>query len=223
MIRIDVRGMAEVQAALRNLAAEQLPFAMKEALNSTAYAVQKVSRSHLETAFDRPTPLIKKATRVQEATKKEPTARTFIDDQRNVVLTVHEQGGPRSSQRLELFLSKKGWLPMDGRAVPTDKMPLNSYGNPKQAEITNIINGLGVIGRANRLYFVIPFGSTYRGVSPGVYRHTSRTGIVKLYHFVLRAQYRPELKWLPTMEAEARAVLPGFMSAAVRKAIETAR
>jgi hypothetical protein len=226
MIRIDVRGMAEVQSALRDLAEEQLPFAMKTALNSTAYAVQKASRAHLETAFDRPTPLIKGATRVQEATKKELTARTFIDDRRNVVLTVHEQGGPRSNQRLERFLSQKGLLPNGARAVPTRKMPLNSYGNPRQAEITNIINGLSVTDRASRLYFVIEIGSTnlgFSGFSAGIYRYTSRGGIVKLYSLVRRAEYRPELKWLPAMQAEARAVLPGFMRDAVRKAMETAR
>jgi hypothetical protein len=226
MIRIDVRGIAEVQSALRNLAAEQLPFAMMVALNNTAFAVQKASRAHLETAFDRPTPLIKGATRVQKATKQELSARTYIDDRRNAVLTVHEQGGPRGDQRVERFLAGRGWLPGGWRAVPTDKMPLNSYGNPKQAEITKIINGLGDAGQANRLYFVILLRSGTRGIrgmSAGIYRYSSRAGLVKLYHFVRRAEYRPELKWLPAMEAEARAVLPGFMSAAVQKALETAR
>jgi hypothetical protein len=221
MIRIDVRGMAEVQAALRNLAAEQLPFAMMVALNNAAFAVQKASRAHLETAFDKPTPLIKGATRVQKATKQELTARTFIDDRRNVVLTVHEQGGPRGDQRVERFLAGNGWLPNGWRAVPTDKMPLNSYGNPKQAEITKIINGLPGIGgvKGTRRYFVIQPG---RRLSPGIYLNTGGA-LKKLYHMVPRAQYRPELKWLPTLEAEARAVLPGFMSAAVQKALETAR
>lgn len=225
MIRIEVRNLAAVQAAMRNLAEEEIPFAMSSGLNSTAFAVQKASRAHLEGSFDRPTPLVKGATRVEKATKAALTARTFIDDRRNLVLTVHEEGGKRNDQRLERFLQGKGWLPTGWRAIPTGNMPLNAYGNPQQAEVTRIINGLPSIGGISgaRRYFVIPAGRA-RGLSAGVYRALGRgAGVLKLYSFASRAEYRPELKWLPNMEAEARRILPDLMSAAVRRAIETAR
>jgi len=228
MIRIDLRGMADVQRMLRNLAEEQMPYAMMVTLNNTAFAVQKASKTLLTSAFDRPTPLIKGATRVIKATKQSLTSTTLIDPKRAVILETHELGGKRGDQKLERFLKSKGWLPSGHRAVPTDKMPLNSYGNPKAAEVNKIIAGLPSIGGIRgdkRRMFVIPSGGRSR-LSPGIYRTLSKSkgaAITKLYHFVSTAQYRATLEWEVTMEREARAILPDEMQKAVQRAIETAR
>jgi hypothetical protein len=228
MIGIDIRGMPELQRMLRNLAKDQMPYAISSALNSTAFAVQKESRKRLESVFDRPTPLIKGATRVDKATKQNLAAKVFIDPKRESVLKVHEEGGKRGDQTLERYLRSKGWLAAGWKAVPTDKMPLNSYGNPRQAEVKKIITGLpvvsGIRGQARR-YFVVPAGSN-RGLSAGIYRTLSRSGgraIMKLYHFVSRTQYKKRLEWLPRMEVEARRLLPGLMTVAIERAIRTAK
>lgn len=228
MIGIDLRGMPEIQRMLRNLAEKQMPFAISSALNSTAFALQKTSRRQMETVFDRPTPLVKGATRVEKATKQDLVAKVLIDPKRAVVLRAHEEGGPRGDQRLEKFLREQGWLPGGWRAVQTDNMPRNSYGNPRQAEVTKIISGLpraGGIAGDKRRYFVIQ-PATGRGLSPGIYRTKSRSSgaaILKLYHFVSQVQYRATLDWLPTIESEARRILPGIMSQAIERAIRTAR
>ena len=226
-VRIDIRGLPELQSMLRNLAEEQVPFAISSALNSTAFALMPISKQRLQTAFDRPTPLVQKATRVEKATKQNLTAKVLIDPKRAPVLRRHEQGGPRGDQRLERFLREKGWLPGGWRAVPSDRMPLNSYGNPKQAEVTKIINGLprlGGVKGATRRYFVIqpPAGE----LSPGIYRTLSRSSgaaIMKLYHFASRAEYQARLDWVPMMDAEARWLLPARMAVAIEAAIRTAR
>lgn len=228
MIDIDIRGMAEVQRALRGLASEQIPYALTVALNGTAFGAQKVGRKQLETVFDRPTTLIKGATRVEKATKETLTARVFIDPKRAAILETHEEGGQRGDQRLEKFLRSKGWLPAGWRAVPTDNMPLNSYGNPRQTEVNKIINGLpiagGMAGDRRRLFVIAP-GLPAR-IQPGIYRVKSRSGdraIMKLYHFVDRAQYKAILEWMPTVQAEAIRLLPDQAAKAIRRAIETAR
>lgn len=228
MIEVDIRGMAEVQRVLRGLVSGQIPYALTVALNGTAFGVQKVGRKQLETVFDRPTPLIKGATRVEKATKETLTARVFIDPKRAAILETHEVGGPRGDQRLEKFLRGKGWLPPGWRAVPTDNMPTNSYGNPKQAEVAKIINGLpraGGIAGDRRRYFVIQPGLAIR-MQPGIYRVKSRSSdraIMKLYHFVNRAQYQARLEWLPTVEAEAIRLLPEQAIKAMQRAMDTAR
>lgn len=228
MIEIDIRGMAEVQRALRGLASGQIPYALSVALNGTAFGAQKVGRRQLETVFDRPAPLIKGATLVEKATKDTLAARVFIDPKRAAILKTHEVGGRRGDQRLEKFLRGKGWLPALWRAVPTDNMPLNSYGNPKQAEVAKIINGLpragGIAGDRRRLFVIRP-GLPVR-MQPGIYRVKSRSGdraIEKLYHFVDRAQYQARLEWLPAVEAEAIRLLPEQTIKAMQRAIETAR
>jgi hypothetical protein len=228
VIQIDVRGIADVQRQFRLLAQEQMPYALMTALNSTAFAVQKESRKRLETVFDRPTPLIKGATRVEKATKQNLTAVVLIDPKRAAVLQAHEYGGRRGDQRLERYLTGKGWLPAGYRAVPTDKMPLDNYGNPKKAEVNKIIAGLpnvgGVKGQARR-YFVIRSGQSSH-LSPGVYRQVSKgkgATLMKLYHFASRAEYRARLEWLPRMEQAARGILPGLAAQAIQRAIATAR
>lgn len=229
MINIDIRGLPEVQRMLRNLAEEQMPYAISSALNSTAFAVQKDQKQRLPTVFDRPTPLIKGAFRVEKATKQMLTAVVYVDPKRAVILKTHEEGGPRGDQKLERYLRSKGWLAVGWRAVPTDKMKLNSYGNPAQAEVNKIIAGLpgisGVKGDQRRL-FVIPAVAQRGGLSPGIYRTLSRSGgaaIMKLYHFVSRAEYKKRLGFEESARTEAIRIIPGLMSAAIERAIRTAR
>ena len=214
---------------LRNLAEEQMPFAISSALNSVAFAIQKDQKTRLPTVFDRPTPLTKGAFRVEKATKQKLTSVVYVDPKRAVILKTHEEGGKRGDQRLEWFLKSKGWLAGWGRAVPTDKMPLNSYGNPKVAEVNKIIAGLpgigGIKGDKKRV-FVIPAGLQRGGLSPGVYRTLSKSkgaAIMKLYHFVSRAEYKKRLGFEESSRAEAMRILPGLMSAAIERAIRTAR
>ena len=226
MITLDIRGLSEVQRMLRNLAEEQMPFALSSALNSTAFAVQKESRQRIATAFDRPTPFIQSATRVEKSTKQSLTATVFIEPKRAQVLQWHEFGGARGRQRIETWLQGKGWLPQGWRAIPGNEMPRNSYGNPKQGVITQIIAALGqgLSGKAGtRRFFCIPVGSRSH-LYPGIYRVQGRSlRIALLYLFVSQARYQAELKWRETVEASARRLLPGAMNAAIRRAIETAR
>ena len=79
MITLDIRGLPEIERMLRNLADKQMPFALSSALNSTAFAVQKFEKQRIPTVFDRPTPLIQGAFRVEKATKQELTAKVYVD------------------------------------------------------------------------------------------------------------------------------------------------
>lgn len=212
---------------LRSLAVEQMPYAISTALNSTAFAVQKFEKARLPTTFDRPTPLIQGAFRVEKATKQTLTAKVYVDPKRAVILKTHEQGGRRGDQKLERYVRGKGWLPSGWRAVPTDKMKRNSYGNPSQAEVNKIIAGLPSVGGVKgdqRRVFVIP--QQRGGLSPGIYRTLSRSAgaaVMKLYHFVSTAEYRARSEFVDSAHAEATRLLPGLMSAAIERAIRTAR
>ena len=229
MISIDVRGLPEIQAALRNLAAEQMPYTLSVALNSTAFAVQRASRARLEAAFNKPTPLIKGATRVEKATKETLTATVYIDPKRAAILQTHEHGGRRGNQLLERFLVGKGWLPWGWRAIPADSMPRDTYGNPRRGEVNKVITelsaGISGIAGSNRRTFVIRPGQRSH-LSPGIYRIRSRSkgaAIMPLYLFASVAQYRAILNWDGTVEAEARRLLPEEAAKAVKRAMATAR
>lgn len=237
MIRVDIRGMAEVQAMLRNLASEQIPYATMLTLNNVAFGVRTESQKLLESAFDRPTPLIKGATRVAKATKENLTSRTYLDDPRSTILITHELGGHRGLQTLERFLRAKGWLPSGYRAVPMPNMPLDAYGNPRRTEINKIMEALasGMTGsRTTRTtYFLIPLGVGSR-LHPGIYLKSygsSGTGtgnfrvnaISPMYWFTSQPEYQAILKWDETMFDSAVRIAPEEALKAVERAIETAR
>ena len=222
MITLDARGLPEIQRMLRNLAAEQIPYAVSSALNSTAFAVQKQQKARMPSVFDRPTPLVRGAFRVAKATKQSLTAVVFVDPKRAPVMLTHERGGARGDQRMERYVKSKGWLSASGRAVPTDKMPLNAYGNPQVAEVKRIIAGLptakGVNGK--RRYFVI---SNQAGrLSPGIYRADGKA-LKKLYHFTTTARYSQRLGFEESAQSEAGRLLPDLARAAIQRAIATAR
>lgn len=229
MISVDIRGLAEVQSLLKNLAQDQIPYATMVAINNTAFATQKASRARLETAFDKPTPLIKGATRVEKATKQTLTATVYIDPKRALILQTHEEGGKRGHQALERFLVGKGWLPGSWRAVPGAGMPLDAYGNPKRAEVVKVIAelnaGISGIATSNRRCFVIRPGQRSH-LDPGIYRIRSRSegrAILPLFLFVSTTQYRALLNWEETVATEAHRLLPDEAAKAVQRALATAR
>jgi hypothetical protein len=229
MIAIDVRGLDAVQRQLRNLASEQMPYALMVAINNTAFATQKASRARLEQAFDRPTRLIQGATRVEKATKQTLTAIVQIDPKRAVILQTHEQGGRRGNQALERFLVSQGWLPNGWRAIPSKEMPKDSYGNPRRAEVNKIMMELGAgisgVKGSNRRTFVIRPGQRSH-LAAGIYRVRSRSkgaALMPLYLFASVAQYRAILNWEETVTVEATRLLPDEAAKAVRRAMETAR
>lgn len=211
MITIDVRGLDSVQSKLAVLAKNQIPYATMLALNNTAFACQKVSQNVLRSSFDRPTPLITGATRVEKATKENLTVKVLIDPKRRLVLSIHQTGGVRGQKGFE----RKIGLPSDWRAVPTKHMPLNQYGNPDRIVNNRIIAAKG--GKARGIYFIMP--RTRSKQSPGIYQLMSKTKIEKLYHFVRKTQYQPIMLWEKKVVSEALNKLPEETYKAVQRAI----
>ena len=74
MIRIDVRGMDSVQAALSHLATDQIPYATMTAINTVAFRVKNALQAEMRSVFDRPTPWLLKQVTVRKATKQSLTA-----------------------------------------------------------------------------------------------------------------------------------------------------
>lgn len=213
-----------------------MPYAIMMALNNTAFAVRQASQDRLKSAFDRPTPLITGATRVEKATKETLTATVFIDPKRRAVLTTHEEGGQRGLQGLEKALRGAGLLPSGYRVVPARELELDAYGNPPAGLVKNIKRWLAsgaYRASRNRRYFVIPVGSTAH-LFPGIYLEASGssgkgTGNYRmrmhrgLFMIVREGVYSRRLRWAETVRAEAERVLPSEMATAIERAMETAR
>lgn len=148
MIRLDIRGLPEVQRMLRNLATEQMPFAVSTALNTVAFKAKDAIQAEMKTVFDRPTPWTIRQVAVAKATKKNLTAiigtpegikdaqgrnagfsRTTSSGVYERILTPHIEGGKRLARPAEVRLRKKGILPSGWVAVPAPGADLDQYGN----------------------------------------------------------------------------------------------
>lgn len=224
MIALDIRGINEAQRILNGVRADQLAYATARTINNTLFKLRPLSQQRLIAAFDRPTPLIQKATRVSKATKQTQEGKLFIDPRRASVLQVHEQGMARREQALERFLISNGWLPSGWRAVPCRAFPLDQYGNPKRSDIKRLMTVLvsGSRGTRNaKRYFVIRPERSAR-LKPGIYQTLNRE-ISPLFLFVSRAQYRAILNWQGEMEQHAIRILPDEAKSAVQHTMKTAR
>lgn len=141
MISLDIRGMPEIQAMLRNLAEDQMPYAISTALNNTAFKTLQAQKKEIASVFDRPTPFVQKSMWIEKATKENLTATVEANRQTNKVngdtvwnriLTPHVMGAGTGSRRwraAEHRLNKAGILPQGWFAVPGKDEELDQYGN----------------------------------------------------------------------------------------------
>jgi len=138
VISVDIRGMEQVQALLRNLAAEQMPFAISSALNTVAFKVMNAQKKEIQSVFNNPTPFVQKSLWVEPATKERLTAtveasrqtnKTNGDTVWNRILQPHVVGGARRWRAAEHRLNKADYLPAGWYAVPGAGAPLDRYGN----------------------------------------------------------------------------------------------
>lgn len=152
MITLDIRNLDEVQRQLRNLAQEQLPYAMMTAINTTAFKVKSALQAEMRTVFDRPTPWIINQVAVAKATKDNLTAvvgtpegvkdatgkgmgfsRTTSSGVYERIIAPHVVGGSREQRAAERRLTRVGLLPAGWRVVPSEDAPLDQYGNLSSA------------------------------------------------------------------------------------------
>lgn len=148
MISIDVRGMAEVQRALRGLASGQIPYATSTAINTVAFKAKDAIQAEMKTVFDRPTPWLVRQVAVAKSTKQTLTAiigtpegikdakgnnsgfsRSTSSGVFERILSPHIEGGTRIQRPAEVRLRKAGILPTGWVAVPAPDAPLDQYGN----------------------------------------------------------------------------------------------
>lgn len=141
MIRVDIRGLAEVQQLMRNLATEQIPYATMITTNNLAFKVLYAEKAEMQSSFDRPTPFIQNSMWVEKATKTK--LRAVVEASRDVggtvggvrgnawnrILQPHVEGVPRRWRSAEHRLRDAGLLPDGWFAVPARDAPLDQYGN----------------------------------------------------------------------------------------------
>ena len=100
-MRIEIRGLEEVQRLLRNLSEKEIQYATFVGTNRIAYAVMQAQREEVKTTFSGPTRFIQTGIRYEKMTKTQRFARAYWTEERNPYIEPHVFGGARAVKKVE--------------------------------------------------------------------------------------------------------------------------
>jgi hypothetical protein len=213
---IKIVGDKELIAALKGVAAEDVPFVTAYALTKTGQDVKQAEYDEMKRVFDRPTPYALNSLGLKTATKKDLTAEVFYKDFGGTpaerYLGPNVEGGPRRHKSHEKALISAGILKAEEYAVPAAGVKLDSYGNIPGSFLTRMLSQLkasrdpnqnmtpksrkGAISRAGGQFFVL---RPKAGKGAGIYQRITGSGgsgkLVPILAFVRAPQYRPRFSF----------------------------
>lgn len=145
-IRNTTGNIAQVIASMRDIPARVVPYAASTALTRTAQiAAKKDLPDAMRRVFDNPTPFTLNSLFVKASTRETLSARVMVKDSasRGVVpekfLFPEVEGGARNEKGFEKALRYGGWLKGGERAIPSDDMPRDAFGNVSGPTIRSIL------------------------------------------------------------------------------------
>lgn len=152
MMKIEIRGLKELQASIDDHIARQMPFIVAKSLTATVKDMQADLKHEMTDSFDRPTPFTLDSTFIKPATKSSMEAtvgfKTFggkgIPAGKYLLTQVF--GGVRPLKRFEVALRSIGILPGNHIVVPGSGVQLDSYGNMPRSLIVQILSYFKAFG-----------------------------------------------------------------------------
>lgn len=225
MAQVEIRGLQELIAGIRDLQRNQLPFAMAKTLTKLAEYGKDNAVKEMQSMFDRPTPFTLNSLKVNAATKtnlvsadvlKDPSRRQDEHHYINPAIV----GGGRWFKAFEVKLFKMGVLPAGFFAVPASSFDLDLYGNFSRSKLNEILayfdanpptsnrRNLGALGRAKKAkgtarrygtsYFVVNPGQATK-MAPGIYQSISSNfgrAVKLVFLFTRSTRYKIKLDLL---------------------------
>ncbi len=152
MMKIEIKGLKELQESIDDHIARQIPFIAAKSLTMTAKDLQADLKHEMTDSFDRPTPYTLNSTYIQAASKSKLEAtvgfKTFggkgIPAGKYLLPQVF--GGVRPLKRFEKALRSIGVLPSNHIVVPGSGVQLDSYGNIPRSLIVQILSYFKAFG-----------------------------------------------------------------------------
>jgi hypothetical protein len=226
-ISLDIRS--ELPKAIRwtDQMTKQLPFAISQALNSTAFDARVAINSSTRQYFDKPNRFTQTAFFVKRSSKRELEAVVYAEaapgKDRARYLKYGIQGGRRSQKGFERkFLTEvvgTRSIPAGAQLVPTSLVKLNAQGNVSLATIKRIQKGLATQG--NGTFFI---GTPKGGNRPaGIYRRSKGQLFPYFLAIDSKANYRGRLPIRDIGGKVAQRRFGGYLRSSLSKALETAR
>ena len=189
-VSIQITGLKEVQAQL-GAQAKQAAFAASRALNTTAFAINDRLKKDMAATFKGgATAYTLRAFKVIKADKATLTAEVNLRTDNDGAALPYSKalahlftGGTRKFKKLEGWLRARRLLPAGLTIAPGEGMPLDRFGNMRQAALTEMLGVIGTqrpnlrvyrktgAGKAQKAvgYFVAMPGNK-SGKHPGIYK-----------------------------------------------------
>ncbi len=149
LLRIDVDPDKVLARQFTALEQKNLRFAVMQAANNTAFAVQQEWKRQMPRVFDRPTPLTQNAIVYRKATRLNLSATVLVRDDAfkgtppAKYLQAQVTGGQRNLKGFERRLAAQGILPAGMFAVPGKGVQLDAFGNLPARLYNPILSQLG--------------------------------------------------------------------------------
>lgn len=146
LVKIDVDADNLLGRQFSALERQNLPFAIVQACNATAFEIRETWKRAAPRVFDRPTAMTVNAAQYKKATKQKLYAEIFLRDEAAKgnapakYLQAQVEGGSRRPKGMERLLMSADLMPRDMFAVAGKGAPLDQYGNIKSGQVRQIIS-----------------------------------------------------------------------------------
>lgn len=247
-LTVKIEGLAAVTASL-GAKARQIPFATARALTVTAHAVNaEVKRTLAADVQGGATPYTLRAFKVEMATVTNLAATVSLRSDAPEGGTPYDRslahlfhGGVRRFKRLEGLLRSRGLLPAGLQIAPGARLPLDRRGNPKLAELKEMLgilfSGLRNIrsyrraGRSKEtkalgFFVVLPGSVASRHLHLGIWRRieSSKGSVIEpWFMFVPPSPYQQRFDLGKIAEAVIARTWPAAFNDSLTKALASAR
>ena len=231
-IKLDIKGLKEIQADLKDFSERRMKAVAATTLTRTAREVEKVFSKSIAHGIDRPVKRTTESVVVKQATASSLVAVVRLKDRLAGLapaqyMPQHEFAGSRLLKKFEQALVKSGAMPAGYFVVPGRTATLDAHGNVSRAQITHVITQLGAdyspgyqqtISKKTkkRMQTAAKHGRKYVSVhssearkfkvSPGIYEMQADGSRKAVFLFKTAVQYRKRLNMVGDGEVKAKEV-----------------
>lgn len=230
-ITVDTSGVIKMLQGFE----KQVPFALQTAINNTAFDIRKRVGAELASRLDRPTRWTTGSVRVEKASKTSLAAVVRINASGKAgatpadLLSQQFTGGARRPKLYELALRAQGLLGSTEYTVPGAGVSLDAYGNPRRAQLLQILRALKGEKAAptkrksrTRLAGSIFWSAGGKGLPKGAWLKVAG-GVKPLLIVVRSTTYAQRVPFQQIARDEFDQRWPVNLQAAVQRAIATAK
>lgn len=245
MVKIAVDADNMLGRQFSALERKNLPFAIVQACNATAYEIRENWKRTAARVFDRPVALTRNAAMYRKASKGKLYAEIFLRDEAAKgnspakYLLAEVAGGQRRKKGFEILLQQKGVMPAGQFAIAGRGANLDAYGNVRASKVTRILSQLGAqrdayqnqsnesARRRSRRrrggdYFAV---MQRRGrLRPGIYERIGTgfgSAVRSVFIYSSRATYTPRYDIFALAQRQWDRLMPFYFNRELEKAIQS--